>query len=108
MASEYQEIDGVIAEWVERHGLSLYTHIEGHAGSFRNVYLGSLQECAQIWIDPPKGGFVGVHAADVESRNDEPMRADWHQPVAELPLLLDHAIRHVHAWFARGDDGGQA
>ncbi|GAB2524724.1 hypothetical protein [Lysobacter humi (ex Lee et al. 2017)] len=108
MASEYQEIDSVIAQWVERHSLALYTHVEGHAGTFRNVYLGSAQECAQIWIDPPKDGFVAVHAADVESRNDEPMRMDWHEPVVGLPSVLEQAVMHVHAWFARENHGGQA
>lgn len=108
MDDPYKEIDGVILQWVEDHGLTLFTHTRGHAGIFRNVYLGSADECCQIWIDPPEDGIVGLHAADVESRNDEPMRADWTATVPELSSTLEHAVGHVRKWFARQHYGAQA
>lgn len=98
----------MIAQWVERHGFALFTNNQGHVGTFRNVYLGSTGECCQIWIDPPENGAVGVHAADVESRNDEPMRADWTVPVPALASTLELAVGHVRTWFARQHHGGQA
>jgi hypothetical protein len=105
MDNPYQEIDCVISQWVERHGFTLFTHIQGHAGTFRNVYLGSADECCQIWIDPPENGAVGIHAADVESRSDEPMRADWTALIPELSSALELAVGHVHTWFARQHRG---
>jgi len=108
MDNPYQEIDSVIAQWVEKHGFSRFTNTQGHDATFRNVYLGHADECCQIWIDPPQDGIVGVHAADVESRNDEPMHADWVANASTLADTLELAVAHVHAWFTRQPYGGQA
>ncbi len=108
MDISYQQIDELIAQWVESHGFTLFTNIQGHVGNCRNVYLGHGEECCQIWIDPPKDGVVGVHAADVESRNDESMRMDWASPVSALTATLELAVDHVRTWFARRRHGGQA
>ena len=72
------------------------------------MYLSQANECCQIWIDPPEGGIVGVHAADVESLNDEPMRADWAAPASTLASTLELADTHVRSWFARQLSSGQA
>ena len=108
MDNPYQEIDSVIAQWAEKHRFSLFTNIQGHDGTFRNVYLGHADECCQIWIDPPQDGIVDVHAADVESRNDEPMHADWIAHTSTLAGTLELAVAHVRAWFVRQPYGGQA
>ena len=108
MDNPYQEVDSVISKWVQKHDLSLFTSAQGRDGLFRTVYLSRADECCQIWIDPPEGGIVGVHAADVESLNDEPMRADWTAPTSTLASTLDLAVSHVRLWFARQLPSGQA
>ena len=97
----YEEIDPIIERWVSRHHFTLFTRTEGVDAQYRSVYLSSDSECCQIWIDPPSPDGVGIHAADVETRDDEEMRQDW---VAALPLLesaLDEAVVYVHRWFER-------
>ena len=108
MDNPYQEIDSVISQWVDKHDFSLFTSTQGHDGIFRTVYLSQANECCQIWIDPPECGIVGVHAADVESLNDEPMRADWAAPASTLASTLELAVAHVRSWFARQLSSGQA
>ena len=108
MDNPCQEIDGVITQRVERHGFTLFTRVQGHAGTLRNAYLGSIGEGCQIWIDPPENGTVGAHAADVEGRNDEPMRADWTASIPALASTFELAVGHVRTRFARQHHGGQA
>ena len=108
MDNPYQEIDSVISQWVEKHQFSLFTSTQGLDGIFRTVYVTQGDECCQIWIDPPKDGVVDVHAADVESLNDEPMRADWAAPTSTLADTLEHSVTHVRSWFVRQPAGGQA
>lgn len=57
----------------------------------------------QIWIDPPESGKVGLHAADVETRNDEEMRQDWYVPVHDLEQALEEALAFVQQWIKRND-----
>ena len=99
----YAQIDPTIDAWVAKHKFSLFTHTEGMAGSdFRSVYLSSKHgECCQIWIDKPESGRVSLHAADVETRQDEEMRKDWCVPISELEATLDSAIAFVQKWFER-------
>ena len=108
LTNPYQQIDDTISQWAMRHGLVLITRHEGHDVGFRNVYLGSDDECCQIWIDAPHDGLVGVHTADVESRDDEPMNKDWVAPIQELCDTLDIAVVHVRKWFSRHANRGQA
>ncbi len=102
----YAEIDSTIAAWAEKHKLTLYTHYQGYEGKsdydFRNVYLSSKHgECCQIWIDKPESGWVSLHAAGVETREDEEMRQDWRVPTSELEDALEVAITFVQSWFER-------
>ena len=108
MDDAYQEIDAVISQWVQKHDFSLFTSIHGQDRITRTVYLSHADECCQIWIDPPEGGMVGVHAADVESLNDEPLRANLAAPISTLASTLDLAVSHVRSWFARQLSSGQA
>ena len=99
----YAQIDPIIDAWVEKHKFSLFTHTEGMAGSdFRAIYLSSKHgECCQIWIDKPESGRVSLHAADIETRQDEEMRQDWCVPISELSVALDGAVTSVKKWFDR-------
>ena len=99
----YSSIDPIVDSWAGRHGLKLPTHDKrGAELTFRNVYTSSNEaECCQIWIDPPIDGMVGVHAASVESRDDEEMRQDWVVPVGELESALEIALAFARTWMAR-------
>ena len=99
----YSAIDSVIQAWVEKHRFTLFDRIDGHTESFRSVYLSSSEgECFQIWIDEPKAGNVTVHAADVETHNNEQqLRYDWSVPVDELRSALEEAVVQVRNWMAR-------
>jgi hypothetical protein len=98
----YSTLDPIILSWVEKHGFTLFDRMEGGASSLRCVYLSSQKgECFQIWIDEPASGRVSLHAADVETLNDEELRQDWSVPVQELPSALDAAVAHVRHWMDR-------
>jgi hypothetical protein len=99
----YAQIEPIIDAWVAKHKFSLFTRLEGVAGSdFRAVYLSSKHgECCQIWIDKPESGTVSVHAADIETRQDKEMRQDWCVPISELDVALDGAVTYVEKWFDR-------
>lgn len=99
----YSSLDPVIGAWARRHGLVLPTHDDrGAELHFRNAYTSANEaECCQIWIDPPKDGMVGVHAASVESRDDDEMRQDWCVPERELERVLDTALSFVRTWMTR-------
>jgi len=97
----YEEIDPIIERWVSRHNFTLFTRNEGFDRQFRCVYLSSDSECCQIWVDPPSPHGVGVHAADVETRDDEGMRQDSCPALPQLASVLDEAVIYVYRWFER-------
>ena len=98
----YAEIDHIIRGWSEKHGFTLFERVEGDSLPVRSVYLSSPQgECFQIWIDQPKSSQVSLHAADVETRNDQKLRQDWSVPVNSLAAALERAVLHVRAWMDR-------
>lgn len=99
----YALIDPVISAWVGKHALKLFTRYEGNNEiEFRNVYVSSPRgECCQIWIDEPSDGCVAVHAAEVESVDDEEMRKDWRTPVSDVADTLEEALAFVQSWMER-------
>lgn len=99
----YSSIDPVIVSWARRHGLVLPTHDDhGAELQFRNAYTSNSEaECCQIWIDPTEDGWVGVHAASVESRDDSEIRQDWRVPECDLESGLDTALTFVRSWMTR-------
>jgi len=99
----YEPLDATIREWAERHHFTLFDSIENMPDQvFRTVYLSSESgECFQIWVDPPQSDHVALHAADVETRDDEEFRQDWRVPVQALAAALDRAVEHVHGWMSR-------
>ena len=99
----YSQNDSIISEWVNRHKFTLFTSIEGIENSdYRAVYLSSEQgECCQIWIDKPDSGIVCVHAADVETHQDEELSKEWCVSEEKLCETLDNAVSFVNQWFAR-------
>ena len=103
MALGYESIDAAIGEWVERHGFTLSTSVEGFPEQdFRAVYLSSEKgECSQIWIDRPKSDQVQVHARDIETERDEEFTHEWTAPIGELPRALEQAVVHVRGWMDR-------
>jgi hypothetical protein len=99
---DYAEVDSTIRAWTEKHGFTLFDRVEGHSVPLRCVYLSSPEgECFRIWIDEPKSGRVSLHAADVETRNDEELRQDWSVPVQSLESALENAVVHVRNWMGR-------
>src|SRR5689334_23229471 len=100
MGHGYESIDGVIREWAQRYKFTLFDAIGNVA--VRTIYLSSQRgECFQIWIDPPHGGSVALHAGEVETRDDEMFLQDWRVPVQDLAAALDQAVTHVHGWMRR-------
>ena len=98
----YAEIDPIIRAWSQKHGFTLFERVEGDPTPVRSVYLSSPQgACFQIWIDQPRSSQVALHAADVETRDDEELRQDWSVPVSSLAVALDHAVLHVREWMGR-------
>lgn len=100
--ADYSSIDPAINAWVKRHGFSLYTRY-ADGPECRNVYVSGNGECCQIWIDPPESGQVALHATDVETRNNEEMRQDWHVAVHKLEQALEEALAFVRQWMRRDD-----
>jgi hypothetical protein len=99
----YTAVDPVIRGWAHRHGFTLFDGLDGYPErSIRCVYVSSQRgECFQIWIDPPDSNWVGIHAADVETRCDEEMRHDLHVPLDELNNGLEAALIQVRRWMDR-------
>jgi len=99
----YSSVDPVISAWAHRNSLKLPTHDDrGAELKFRNSYTSSHEaECCQIWIDPPQDGLVALHAATVESRDDEEVKQDWCVPVQELDAALEIALSFVRTWMTR-------
>lgn len=99
----YSSVDAVIWAWAHRHGLKLPTRDDhGVELNFRNTYTSSHEaECCQIWIDPPQNGLVVLHAATVESRDDEEVTKDWCVPVQELDAALEVALLFARTWMTR-------
>ena len=110
MENLYKPIDQTIRDWASRNQLVLQTHYASNkAPEFRCIYTSSKQgECCQIWIEPPSGERVDVHAEDVESRRDEPMRYDWQTSIQDLNETLETALRQVQEWFNRDNAGSHA
>ena len=98
----YADIDPIIRAWTEKHGFTLFERIDGDPTPVRAVYLSNSQgECFQIWIDQPKSSEVSLHAADVETRNDEGLHQDWSVQVSNLGTALEGAVAHVQGWMGR-------
>lgn len=98
----YAQIDSIILTWVQKHELSLFTSQEGHPElEYRNVYVSSNLECCQIWIDKPADGNIELHAAGVETEDDEEMRSDWNVPLVGLDSALENALVYVKNWLDR-------
>ena len=96
MVDPFNDVNDTIVAWAKRHGFQLMQD-----ASYRAIYMGSEHECCQIWIEPPAAGTIQLHAADVESIDDEEMRADWSCTPQTLSLALDRAVAHVKTWFNR-------
>jgi hypothetical protein len=102
MSDSYAHIDPTISAWTEKHGFTLFMEVTGHATQCRTVYVSSKSgECCQIWIDAPHDDGVTVHAADVETRNDAPMKMTWQTTALNLETTLDLAVTEVDRWLNR-------
>ena len=99
----YSSIDPTIRAWTERHGLTLFTHVEGNAAqTFRGIYISNLRgECCQIWLDPPQDNRVAIHAAGVETQLDVEMQRYWQVPVSDLDNALEDILSRVKRWLDR-------
>ena len=98
----YLSIDPAIRAWAERHGLTLFTHVEGSTSPIRCVYLSNPKgECCQLWLDPPQDGRVAIHAAGVETQLDEEMERHWSVPVLDLENALENVLSRIQQWLVR-------
>jgi hypothetical protein len=90
---DYSTIDGVISSWVTKHRLILYTLYQDQ--EVRSVDVVSPKgRKFQIWIDPPNGDNVAVHAWDYKKR-----RRDWKGAGGNLSRYLEQALQTVTAWM---------
>jgi|HubBroStandDraft_6_1064221.scaffolds.fasta_scaffold2984998_1 hypothetical protein len=98
----YAALDATISSWADKHSLRLYTKWPG--GDIRCVYLWStIGECFQIWIAEPQEGCVAVHAADIETRDDEELSAEVTVQEAMLGNALEDMLTNVYGWMKRHD-----
>jgi hypothetical protein len=95
----YASVDPQIRAWAEKHSLKLFTSWAGRES--RSAHVSSKAgECFQIWIDPPVGGGVCVHAACIEGRGDNEPPQDWNTTEAGLQATLDSIFQTVVGWMA--------
>ena len=88
----YSLIDPVIHAWTQRHGLTLFTQYQD--SEVRSVDVaGKGGQKFQIWIDPPKGDRVSIHAWDYKKR-----RQDWDASLIDLDKYLEEVIRTALSW----------
>ena len=104
MANQFNQIDQALLEWASRNQLVLHTHyVDIDVPEFRCIYTSSAGgECVQIWVDPPVGNRVLIHAQDIESRSDEAIHHDWQCSIRELPQTLDILFSEVRMWLNSG------
>lgn len=91
----YSEIDPVIEAWRIRHSLHIYTVFKD--AEVRSTELvNPAGKRWQIWVDPPDGQGVGVHAWDFKT-----MRHDTNVPISQLGEALDESVRVVRQWMQK-------
>jgi hypothetical protein len=89
----YAMIDPIISKWAAKQCLTLYTQYQGE--EVRSVDV--VSRCGrkyQIWIDPPRGREVSIHAWDYKKH-----RRDWSGPIEQLSQSLEEAIQTVKSWM---------
>jgi hypothetical protein len=89
----YNSIDPVIQEWAKKHSLPVYTQYKDV--EVRSMELVSVNgKRAQIWIDKPLHGLVGLHAW-----NYKKLRRDWNVSMAKLDSALEQVYQVSMAWI---------
>jgi hypothetical protein len=101
--SGYAAIDATITMWAADHALQLCT--TGFANDpARFIYVSSdAGECFQIWVEEPKDEVVTIHAADIETHDDEELSEEWTARSDNLRAVLDEAFETVCDWMKRHD-----
>jgi translation initiation factor IF-1 len=94
----YSTIDAFIYSWVTKHGLTVYTQYQDQEVRSVDVISHNGRKF-QIWIDPPVGDSVAVHAWDYKKR-----RRDWKGGARQLSQYLEEALQTVTAWMDRPND----
>ena len=85
--------------WGTDHQLSLGTRYkEEDVRSFEIV--DSRGKRFQLWVDPPRGNVVIVHAWDFQKH-----LSDFERPVAEIKYALDEAYARIRSWGYFGASG---
>jgi hypothetical protein len=88
----YSSVDPIIVSWATKHQLFVYSRYQDL--EVRSVDVVDLTgHKFQIWIDPPKGKSVSVHAWDYKKR-----RKDWNVEVENLNQCLNEALYLVKSW----------
>ena len=92
----YETIDPILTRWAQATGQTLQTlYKDSEVRSFE-VY-GNGGKKFQLWIDPPSGKYVEVHAWDYRKR-----RADWKPTLDELDTALNAALTQIRRWCGQG------
>jgi len=90
---DYSTIDVVISSWATKHRLTVYTQY--HDQEVRSVdVVNSKGRKFQIWVDPPSGDSVAVHAWDYKKQ-----RRDWKGVASHLAQFLEEAWQTVTTWM---------
>jgi OHCU decarboxylase len=96
--SSYAAIDRQIQEWAGKHALLVASSFAG--AECRSVHVSSeAGDCFQIWIEPPAGSGVGVHAEFIDGPKERDLRADWIVLPADIGPLLEEALASVFTWM---------
>lgn len=88
----YNLIDPVISAWAAEYQLHVYTQYQDSEVRSVEVIPPSGKK-VQIWVDPPQGNQIAVHAWDYKKR-----RQNWSGDVVELSKYLREAIVVVKSW----------
>jgi len=93
----YELLDPIIFPWTQKH--TLYVHTNYKDEEVRSIEVnGAKGERFQIWIDPPLGTLVNIHASNYKTNKDK-IAQEWIADVTILELVLEEVLQTVKNWM---------
>lgn len=89
----YAAIDPIISAWAAKHSFTIYKQYRDEEVRSVNIVSPTGRKY-QIWIDPPKGETVSIHAWDYKKQ-----RQDWDGTIEQLSQNLEEASKIVCSWM---------